>query len=86
VKERVITSQTQLIDVLNASPSIMWVYRDAEVGFELYDEEGLVIYRYSKEGSLLWSGSVRARPFDRVIDLLRDARETAQLQARERGR
>ncbi len=79
MSEKTITSQTKISDVIAAPPDTLWFHRDAEVYFEFYDlgsrDEGLVIYRYSGKGKLLWSASVHLLDrLERVIDLLRDAR------------
>jgi hypothetical protein len=74
MNEKTIDSQTRISDVLAAPENTVWVYRDAEVMFEFYDE-GLVIYRYSKNGNLLWdAGVMLLSKTERVIDLLRAAR------------
>jgi hypothetical protein len=75
VSEKTIDSQTRISDVLAAPENTVWVYRDAEVMFEFYDDAGLVIYRYSKNGDLLWdAGVMLLSKTERVIDLLRAAR------------
>ncbi len=86
-----ITAKTRMQDIWDAEEDEQTlVWRTAEYFFEFYEtpsEEsmsgGVVVYMFGPDGKVGWSGGTSFVWDNRAIDVMRDAREAAELQRAE---
>lgn len=74
------TAQSLIDSIFSGEVSPIYTARGCDYEFECYDdlstgEAGVVVYCYNSQDRLIWQACTSAAPGDRVIDVVRNARD-----------